>query len=221
MGSGTWTWPGWPWPDPPGRVPPGTCRSSCRWPEGRCWRCRRRPPVDRPWRRGDSRTVSLVDTLEPPTMATSGRAGWARALVRASSSEATQGPAQAILAYCPCRGGGLGPVGGAEGVMDPDVAQGGHLLGEVRRWTSSRPCCSGNSRASPLRPAGPQAAIDPVLPPGALPAQLGMPWRPGPGSPPSKLALGGRPRWEVTMTAAPFPGRIGCPAGRRGCGCRR
>ena len=35
------------------------------------------------------------------SMATIGRAGWASALVSASSSEATQGPAQAIFAYLP------------------------------------------------------------------------------------------------------------------------
>ena len=44
--------------------------------------------------------VSLVDTLEPATIATSGRFGWASALVMASISAASSGPAQAIFAYC-------------------------------------------------------------------------------------------------------------------------
>ena len=39
--------------------------------------------------------VSLVETLEPATTATSGRAGWPRARVRASISAAISGPAQA------------------------------------------------------------------------------------------------------------------------------
>jgi len=46
-----------------------------------------------------SRTVSLVETLEPPTMATSGRAGLASALVSASSSSVNRMPAQATGAY--------------------------------------------------------------------------------------------------------------------------
>ena len=40
-------------------------------------------------------TVSLVDTLEPATMATSGRFGLASAAPSASSSAAISGPAQA------------------------------------------------------------------------------------------------------------------------------
>ena len=43
-------------------------------------------------------TSSLVDTLEPATMATIGRAGLSSALPRASSSAASSGPAQATLA---------------------------------------------------------------------------------------------------------------------------
>ena len=39
--------------------------------------------------------VSLVDTLEPATMAASGRAGWASARPSASSSAVISGPAQA------------------------------------------------------------------------------------------------------------------------------
>ena len=42
--------------------------------------------------------VSLVLTLLPATMATSGRLGWARALLMASISADSSGPAQAILA---------------------------------------------------------------------------------------------------------------------------
>ena len=43
--------------------------------------------------------VSLVLTLLPATMATSGRFGLARALVMASISAASSGPAQATFAY--------------------------------------------------------------------------------------------------------------------------
>ena len=42
-----------------------------------------------------SSTVSFVETFEPPTIATSGRAGLSRARPRASSSEASSGPAHA------------------------------------------------------------------------------------------------------------------------------
>jgi hypothetical protein len=58
-----------------------------------------------------SSTVSLVDTLEPPTMATSGRAGACNALPSASSSATSSGPAQAtgakratpwVLAWARC-----------------------------------------------------------------------------------------------------------------------
>ena len=44
----------------------------------------------------DFRMVSLVETLEPATIATSGRAGLPSALPSASSSAAISGPAQAI-----------------------------------------------------------------------------------------------------------------------------
>ena len=46
------------------------------------------------------RMVSLVLTLLPATMATSGRRGEARALVMASISAASSGPAQATGANC-------------------------------------------------------------------------------------------------------------------------
>ena len=46
------------------------------------------------------RMVSLVLTLEPATIATSGRLGLASAFVMASISAASSGPAQATLAYC-------------------------------------------------------------------------------------------------------------------------
>ena len=41
---------------------------------------------------------SLVETLEPPMMAISGRAGASSTLAKASSSAAMSGPAQATLA---------------------------------------------------------------------------------------------------------------------------
>ena len=47
----------------------------------------------------DSRTVSFVETLEPPTIATMGRAGLNKALVNASNSSVNKIPAQATGAY--------------------------------------------------------------------------------------------------------------------------
>ncbi len=47
----------------------------------------------------ESRTVSLVDTLEPPTIATIGRAGSFSALPSASSSAASSGPAHATREF--------------------------------------------------------------------------------------------------------------------------
>ena len=44
------------------------------------------------------RIVSLVETFDPATIATSGRRGWASALPSASSSAASSGPAQAMAA---------------------------------------------------------------------------------------------------------------------------
>ena len=49
----------------------------------------------------ESRTVSLVETLEPPTIATIGRAGSFSALPSASSSSASRGPAHATSANLP------------------------------------------------------------------------------------------------------------------------
>ena len=51
-----------------------------------------------------ARMVSLVETFDPATIATSGRFGAASALPRASSSAAISGPAQATLAKraAPC-----------------------------------------------------------------------------------------------------------------------
>ena len=48
-----------------------------------------------------SSTVSLVDTLEPPTIASIGRAGLCNALPSASNSPASKGPAQATGANLP------------------------------------------------------------------------------------------------------------------------
>ena len=47
----------------------------------------------------DSSTVSLVDTLEPATMASSGRAGFSSAVSSADNSLTSSGPAHAIGAY--------------------------------------------------------------------------------------------------------------------------
>ncbi|MNV49446.1 hypothetical protein D3C71_1414000 [compost metagenome] len=61
------------------------------------------PPPTMSWSTLSARLfkmVSLVETLEPATMAASGRWGWARALVRASISADSSGPAQAMGANC-------------------------------------------------------------------------------------------------------------------------
>ena len=72
--------------------------------------------------------VSLVETLEPPTIATSGRFGFASALPSASSSAAISGPAHATGAYLamPCVRG-LRAMGRREGVVHIDIAQRRHL----------------------------------------------------------------------------------------------
>ncbi len=44
----------------------------------------------------ESNTVNLVDTFEPPTIATNGRAGLSNALPNASSSLTSSGPAHAV-----------------------------------------------------------------------------------------------------------------------------
>ncbi|CSI79606.1 Uncharacterised protein [Vibrio cholerae] len=62
------------------------------------------PPPTTSWSAifdSDSSTVSLVDTFEPPTIATIGRAGLSIALPSASSSSASRGPAHAIGANIP------------------------------------------------------------------------------------------------------------------------
>jgi hypothetical protein len=77
-------------------------------------------------------TVSLVETFDPPTIATNGRRGSASALPSASSSAASNGPAQATLARSlamPCRGR-LGAVCGAKGFVAVNVAEPRHLLRE-------------------------------------------------------------------------------------------
>ena len=75
---------------------------------------------------------SLVDTLEPATMATSGRAGCASALPNASSSAAINGPAHATGANA---GDAVrrrfGTMRRTEGVVDVDVAQVRHLPREL------------------------------------------------------------------------------------------
>jgi len=59
------------------------------------------PPTIRPstWLDRLCRIDSLVETLLPPTIASSGRLGFASARVIASTSAASSGPAQAIGAY--------------------------------------------------------------------------------------------------------------------------
>ena len=78
---------------------PATCRRCGPAPPGRCWRCRRRRSACRPWPSRLSSTVSLVDTFEPATIATSGRFGFSSAVSSAISSFISSGPAQATLAH--------------------------------------------------------------------------------------------------------------------------
>jgi hypothetical protein len=71
----------------------------------------------------------LVDTLEPATIATSGRFGFASAALERVHLAASSGPAHATgrTARAAVRRG-LGAVRGAEGVVDVDVAERRHLL---------------------------------------------------------------------------------------------
>ena len=79
-----------------------------------------------------SSTVSLVETFEPPTMATSGRFGLPSAFSSASSSSVSSGPAQATGAnFADAVGARLGAVRRAEGVHHEDVAERRHLLREL------------------------------------------------------------------------------------------
>ncbi len=79
-----------------------------------------------------SSTVSLVETLEPATIAMSGRFGLLSAFSSASSSFVSNGPAQATGANLPdpvrAR---LGAMRGGEGVHHVDVAERGHLLRQL------------------------------------------------------------------------------------------
>src|SRR5471030_108131 len=71
----------------------------------------------------ESSTVSLVETLEPPTIATIGRAGLFSALPSASSSADSSGPAQAIGANLPTPWVEACAVRGTECVHHIDVTQ--------------------------------------------------------------------------------------------------
>jgi hypothetical protein len=100
---------------------------------GRCWRCRRRRPADRPslgqrfrarsaWSRPWSRR-----RWRP-----SGVPAWPAPSVSASSSSASSRPAQATRGvFAGAVGRGLGAVRGAEGVHHEDVAERGVLLGQI------------------------------------------------------------------------------------------
>ena len=87
-----------PSPRPPGRLRRATCRPESPSRAETYSGCRRRRSAGPPSSPSAARSGSLVDTLEPATIATSGRTGCASALPSASSSAAISGPAQAILA---------------------------------------------------------------------------------------------------------------------------
>ena len=166
------------------------------------------PPTMRvsTWSARRSSTVSLVDTFEPPTTATSGRAGWARARPRVSSSAHSSGPAQATGA-----------------------ARASAWVVHWARWAAAKASFTYTSIQRAMRPASAASlAISPTLPrqfssstisPGSIrklprvqSPSSGTGW---PSSSDRRTATGasesacvsapstGRPRCEVIITAAP------------------
>ena len=94
------------------------------------------PPPTMSWSTcfaSDLRIVSLVETLEPATMATTGRAGLRITRSSASSSAISSGPAQATGAKAgDAMRTRLGAVRGTESIHDVDVAELRHLPGQRR-----------------------------------------------------------------------------------------
>ena len=112
------------------------------------------------------RIVSLVETLDPATIATSGRFGCASALPSASSSAASSGPAHATGAnFAIAMRGGFGAVRGAEGIVDIDVAELGHALRQrvvVLLLALVHPAVFQQHDLSGRERRVPRAAVDPV-----------------------------------------------------------
>ena len=80
----------------------------------------------------DSSTVSLVETLEPPTIATSGRAGFCSARSSASSSPDQQRAGAGDRREARhAVGAGLGAMRGAEGIHHEHVAQRRHAARQL------------------------------------------------------------------------------------------
>ena len=163
----------------------------------------------------DCQQFSLVETLEPATIASSGRAGLSSALASASSSAISSGPPQATWREADhAVGGGLRAVRGAEGVHDEDVAQRGVSSAPAPR----RPCFS---------PTFMRQFSSSTTWPGATSTPSSQSRTSGTSRPSSsarrcgdrrqRVGLGsnspsfGRPRCDVTITAAPAVQR------RRGC----
>ena len=154
-----------------------------------------------------SRTESLVDTLDPPTTATSGRAGSCSARSSASSSPASSGPAQATGASSatPC-------VLASARCAVPNASMTNTSQSAAIRFASA-----GSSFFSPFRN---RTFSSKATSPGAAVAPSGSPSmnRTGRSSrPASALATGasdsagsrspsfGRPRCDITSTRAPCP----------------
>ena len=83
----------------------------------------------------------MVDTLEPATMATSGRVGFAKRLAQGIELGGQQrAGAGDRREFRDTVGGRLGAMRGAERVVDIDVAQRGHFSGQFIARSFSRPC---------------------------------------------------------------------------------
>ena len=168
------------------------------------------------------RMDSLVDTFEPATMASSGRAGWPARCPARRVRRPAAGRRRRRARIGDAVGGRFGAVRGAEGVVDVDVAQLGHFLGQlvvillfalvdaaVFQQHDLAGATSTPSTQSCFSSTGWPSSSDRRAATGASVSS-------GLNSPSV-----GRPRCDVTITAAPASSACGWPAPKRGCGCLR
>ena len=83
-------------------------------------------------------TSIFDDTFEPPMMATNGRAGFAQRLAQVVQLLLHQVPGRRLgQVLGDALGAGVGPVGGAEGVVDVDSAKLASCLAKAGSFSSS------------------------------------------------------------------------------------